>query len=275
YDVVIIEYLQYSYVLPLFPKALKILDTHDLMHVRNQLFKANNRTHWIDISESEELSIFREYNHVLSIQKKEHDYCIKNSIPSILTPYSYEGLKCDINKNMKDIIFVGGNNEANIDAICWFIDEVWPLFAKTPLNLVICGTVCSGLKYKYKELPSNVFLKGLVKDLSLEYKNASVAINPVRLGGGLKIKNVEALANSLPLITTKEGSNGLEDGINSAFIVADTVDDWINGVISLWISKELRGLLSNNAYKYAHNNFSEKACYSQLVNIISEHVKND
>lgn len=275
FDAVIIEYLQFSYVLPLFAQSIKILDTHDLMHIRNQTFKAQNMFHWIDITETEELEVFREFDYILSIQQKEHDYCLNKQISSILVPYSYEGTKCQNTKNVKDVIFVGGNNTANLDAICWFIDNVWPLFVNTPLNLVVFGTVCQGVKQKYGRLPHNIYLKGMAKDLTSVYQNASIAINPVKLGGGLKIKNVEALANGLPLITTNEGANGLENGIDSAFLVANSKDEWKNRLIALWLSEELREKLSDNAYAYAQKNFGEKVCYMELVTTIQNRVIHD
>lgn len=267
-DTVIVEYLQFSYLLPLFPQTHKLLDSHDLMHIRNEVFKAQEQAHWIDISEAEELNIFREYDNVLSIQKNEHKYCIENKIASLLVPYSYECTQYKKMTDSKDIIFIGGDNLANYDAIKWFIDNVWPIFESTKLNLVISGSVCNAIKKNYKKLHKRIYLKGLVKNLEDVYRNAFIAINPVKLGGGLKIKNVEALAHGLPLITTVQGSFGLEDGKNDAYLCLNTIDEWKNGLISLLISRELRDTLSENAFNYAELNFGDEACYEELVHFI-------
>ena len=80
------------------------------------------------------------------------------------------------------------------------------------------------------------YIKSKIDDLNVLYgRKADLIINPVQLGGGLKIKNVEALANGLPLITTPEGANGLEDGINNAFLLANTTEEWIESIIAVMI----------------------------------------
>ncbi len=272
FDSVIIEYIQFSYFLPLLEGTQCILDTHDIMNIRNKVFKENNQVHWIDISEKEEFSIFREYEKIMCIQKKEHNYLLSHDLDSLLVPYSFPIVKTLKEKKMKNIVFIGGNNLANANAINWFIVHIWPIFKNSGLTLEVYGTVCQAVIGNDQELTrDNIYIKGKIDDLNVLYeRRADLIINPVQLGGGLKIKNVEALANALPLITTSEGANGLEDGINNAYLLANTVDEWIESIIAVMISKDLRKKLSENALEYAKNNFSEKACYSKLVQVLTK-----
>ncbi|MCK5538657.1 MAG: glycosyltransferase [Bacteroidales bacterium] len=272
FDSVIIEYIQFSYFLPLLEGTQCILDTHDIMNIRNKVFKENNQVHWIDISEKEEFSIFREYEKVMCIQKKEHNYLLSHDLDSLLVPYSFPIVKTLKEKKMKNIVFIGGNNLANANAINWFIECVWPTIRKSDLTLEVYGTVCQSVIGHHQELKrDNIYIKGKIDDLNVLYgRKADLIINPVQLGGGLKIKNVEALANGLPLITTPEGANGLEDGINNAFLLANTTEEWIESIIAVMISKDLRKKLSENALDFAKNNFSEKVCYSQLRQILTK-----
>ncbi|MCU7800113.1 MAG: glycosyltransferase [gamma proteobacterium symbiont of Lucinoma myriamae] len=267
FDSVVIEYIQFSYFLPLFEEANCFLDTHDIMNIRNKVFKENNQKHWIDISEDEEFFIFKEFDKVMCIQKNEHEYLLRHGLNSMLVPYSFATVKTNKLNDINSLVFIGGNNLANATAINWFIDNVWPLFSQSGLTLEVYGTVSQAVLGNYYELQkNNIYLKGKIDDLRLLYSERSnIFINPVQLGGGLKIKNVEALANGLPLITTSEGANGLEDGINSAYLLANTIDEWIDAIIALIISKVLRKNLSENALQYAQNNFSEKACYAELI----------
>jgi len=274
FDNIIIEYIQFSYFLPLLENANCILDTHDIMNIRNQVFKQNNQPHWIDISEEEEFSIFREYQYIMCIQQQEYSYLLQNNFNSLLVPYSFPMGWPKETGSLENIVFIGGNNLANSNAINWFIEHVWPLFESTNLKLSIYGTVSNAVTGDHKKLSKrNIFIKGRIDDLHTLYsEKADLIINPVKLGGGLKIKNVEALANGLPLITTNEGANGLEDGINDAFLLANTVDEWIDAMIALMISKELREKLSKNAHRYAQKHFSDKACYTQLIQTIEKHA---
>ena len=50
---------------------------------------------------------------------------------------------------------------------------------------------------------------GFVPDLAAEYAGAAVALAPIRFGGGVKVKLVEALAHGLPGVATPAGAEGL------------------------------------------------------------------
>ncbi len=265
---IIIEYIRLDYLInDLHSKYTTIIDTHDLMSLRTEAYAKNNDKFFIEITREEELKILAKYDFILAIQQNEYTI-IKNHIPdkALLVPHAVKLLqKRVVNREVKNFIFISG--PANVKFIKWFIDEVWSFFAtKTNLKLHIHGSVCQQLsKYsKYK----GVILHGYANDLQKIYNEADVVINPILYGGGLKIKNVEALANGLPLITTTEGANGLEDGINQSFLLANTTDEWINSIIALMISIELRKELSNKAIIYANERFSDDACYSELVSVL-------
>lgn len=276
FDNIIIEYIHFSYFLPLLEGTECFLDSIDMMNIRNDLFKKNSQKHWIDISEAQEFALFNMYKAVLAIQQKEHNYLVKNGIKSLLVPYSYPIKKANFTDQMKCLVFVGGDTQANIEAIHWFLAKVWPLFTRSGLRLEIYGSVSQTIQGEKEVLQAqNIFVKGRIDNLNNLYSDrADFVINPVHIGGGLKIKNVEALANGLPLITTGEGANGLEDGINDAFLLADSAEEWTDAIIALMLSDTLRKKLSENAYTYAKNHFSEKVCYEKLTNVL-QNFKND
>ena len=267
---VIVEYIHLSYFLPLFGSKKCFLDSHDIMNMRNELFKKNKQEHWIDISEEEEFSLFALYHKVLTIQKNEYTYLAKNNIASLLVPYSLSSIKNRHRYMMKNLAFVGAQTAANIEAITWFISEVWPLFACSGLQLKICGDVSQSIQGTKEALyEKNIILLGRVDDLDSFYlHDVDLIINPVHIGGGLKIKNAEALAYGLPLITTMEGANGLEDGSNNAFLLANSIEEWQDVIITLMLSNTLREKLSINAYNFAKKHFDEKVCYDELIHVL-------
>ena len=65
----------------------------------------------------------------------------------------------------------------------------------------------------------NVEAAGFVDDLNAEYSRASVIIAPIAIGGGVKIKVIEALASGKHLITTKKGMEGIEyEGLSNVIV---------------------------------------------------------
>ena len=75
-----------------------------------------------------------------------------------------------------------------------------------------CQTWCSALSggdFRQTLQHPNLEAPGLVQDLAAEYRAASVVVNPIESGGGIKIKAVEALACGKFLISTPDGMNGI------------------------------------------------------------------
>ena len=273
FECVIIEYLHLSYFLPLFETKFLLLDTHDIMYKRTESFKKNNKAHWLEINEKEEIEIFKLYNNVITIQETEQELLISKNIKSICCPhpekvnYLYKKQE-NISKN--HIIFIGGYSMANKDAIDWFLDNVWNFFKNNDnIDLLIYGNVSSFFKH-FDTNGNNILIKGKVENLQEVYENATIAINPVQMGGGLKIKNIEAMSFGIPLITTTEGAKGLEKGINNSFLLANSIDEWIKTLLNLLLYPKLRESLSMQAYKYISKNFNESKSFSQLEDLLKK-----
>jgi glycosyltransferase involved in cell wall biosynthesis len=78
-----------------------------------------------------------------------------------------------------------------------------------------------------------------------------VVINPISTGTGLKIKNIEALGYGKPLVTTSVGAVGMENGSHSAFLAADTAQDFANAVIGLLQDSKVYRRFSMSGYQFA------------------------
>lgn len=269
FDNIIIEYIRLDYFInDLHHKYTIMLDTHDLMSLRTEAYEKNCDKHHITITREEEYKILSKYDYLLSIQKNEFNL-LKENIEhkkNLLVYHAVDiAVNQTVNQELKNIIFISG--PANYKHIIWFIENIWKYFVTDQIiKLNIHGSVCKNLQ-QYKN-EKNIILHGYAKDLNLIYSNADLVINPVLYGGGLKIKNVEALAHGVPLITTDEGANGIEDGINYSFLLANSVDEWVEAILAVKLSKELREKLSKNAIEYSKHYFSDNNCYQKVVDVL-------
>ncbi len=112
----------------------------------------------------------------------------------------------------QDILFVAGfGHPPNADAACWFVTEVLPLIrARVPeARLAIVGSHPNA-KVRGLAGPS-IAVTGAVSEVALaqHYADARVAVVPLRIGAGVKLKVVEALTEGIPLVTTPVGAQGL------------------------------------------------------------------
>jgi len=269
FDNIIVEYIRLDYLVnDLHDNYTTIIDTHDLMSLRNISYLKNGDKHHIVISEEEEYKLLSKYNYILAIQKNEYNLLNENikKEKNLLVYHAVDIQTKYLSKKIfKNIVFISG--PANRKHIIWFIENIWKYFLdETGLTLNIYGSVCKNLQ-QYKKI-KNIVLHGYIKDLNSIYSSADLVINPVLYGGGLKIKNIETLANGVPLITTDEGANGIEDGINYSFLLANSVDEWLEAILSIKLSKELRKKLSKNSIRYSKEYFSDNNCYAKVVDAL-------
>lgn len=104
----------------------------------------------------------------------------------------------------------------NVDALAWFVREVLPaLRARRPdLRLLAVGRRPAPL-LRQLAAEGHLTLTGEVPDARPYIAGAVVYVVPMRIGGGVRLKLLEALALEAPVVSTRmgaEGVSGLAEG---------------------------------------------------------------
>jgi GT2 family glycosyltransferase len=189
------------------------------------------------------------------------------AIPAYLFE-SFENKERNI-KNTRDIMFVGGfSHTPNIDAVLWFIENVWNKIKKEipDIKFYVIG---SKPPEEITNLASeDIIVTGFVSDeeLSEYYQKCRISIVPLRYGAGIKGKVVEALYNQIPIVTTSIGAEGLNEAHNY-MIIADDADKFAESVISLYNDCSLLKTLSQKSVEYCKKYFSYSAAKNVLKDI--------
>jgi hypothetical protein len=113
----------------------------------------------------------------------------------------------------------------NDDGLRWFLRSVWPLVLSRLPNAclkVIGGQASPELLASAAELTGSVSFAGYVADLGSALGMAAALINPLRFGSGIKLKVIEALGCSLPVVSTPVGAEGIVSGPGSGVLVGRT-----------------------------------------------------
>ncbi len=272
-DIIFVEYIKFHFLIKnseyLIPdKCITVIDTHDVMHERCARFHEKDVPHWINISKEEERNALGTFDVIVGIQSSDSNK-LKSLLPKkeIITIGYHDKIREPRFNEAKEVklIYIGCASPANRRAIIYFNDYIYPILYKRfkgKIKLNVYGDVCNILHKK--RINKEISLNGFVTDIDLIYRDTDIVINPIEIGGGLKIKNVEALCYSKPLVTTSVGAEGMEDGINNAFMVCDDKDSMINVLSELISSFELREQLSFKAHSFAKERFSEKYIYKDL-----------
>lgn len=272
FDTVIIEYIHSSYFLNfLVEDAQVILDAHDIISNRADEFKRFNYAGALyELSRETETEILNVYDKIMVLCQADYVEitAMTDACKALLCPHPVQTRRHPTRDEVKNIAFIASAYLPNRDAIKWFINECWPgISAKHDVQLSIYGTVGNGLIIPQGQ---QIAVHGFVADINQIYADADIIINPVRFGAGVKIKNIEALANGLPLVTTSHGARGIEAGINRAFLVADRAAEFVEGTGSLIENTTLRNNLQEKALMYIAEEFCAEKCFEPLLKAINE-----
>ena len=123
---------------------------------------------------------------------------------------------------------------ANVDAVTWFVQSVWPLVRAGVPNarLELIGARPHRAVRRLASVSSGVTLRGAVPDMGKALRGASVAVAPLLAGAGQQIKVLEAMASGTPVVATSIVAQGL-GAASRAILVADEPVDFARAVIAL------------------------------------------
>lgn len=136
--------------------------------------------------------------------------------------------------------------EPNADAVRWFAQHVWPkLRERQPqARLKIVGKNAGEKVRQLGKLPGIRFV-GEVDDIRPYAHEAAATILPMRCGGGIKNKLLEAAAMGLPILASPKAVQGLFWPEHlTPLQVCHKPKDWVHQIERVWydgiLSKQLR-----------------------------------
>jgi glycosyltransferase involved in cell wall biosynthesis len=155
----------------------------------------------------------------------------------------------------------------NADGIRWFIQEVLPLIRQkiNGVELTIVGKNPPKDFVKLASDPeSGIITTGFVPDLEPYFANSAVTVVPVRAGGGMRVRILEAFARAAPVVTTTVGVEGIDARPGMDVSIADSPEDFAEAVINLLLDKELREKLSRNGRRLVEEKYDWQVVLKEL-----------
>jgi glycosyltransferase involved in cell wall biosynthesis len=123
----------------------------------------------------------------------------------------------------------------NDDAARWMVMRVWPRLRRavnSPLRLLIVGSNPSASLIRLGR-QQNMTVTGTVPDIGKYYREADLAVIPIRAGGGTRIKLLEAAAWGVPMVSTTFGAGGTTFRHERELLVADSWEQFAHSCAAL------------------------------------------
>jgi len=173
-----------------------------------------------------------------------------------------------------EILFVGNmTHHPNVDAALWLAEDVMPLIraARPRAGLTIAGTSPPAqLRVLERE---DVRVDGWVPDLRPLIERSRLMVAPIRVGGGMRMKVLEAMALGKAVVTTPRGAEGLDvDGHAPPVALADDAEGLARATLELLADAERRGRLGRAARAFVEEYHASAAYARRLEHVYREAV---
>ncbi|MFH1970783.1 MAG: glycosyltransferase family 4 protein [Patescibacteria group bacterium] len=256
-----IEYLVYKhYVRNQAPFLAKIPFSIDIMKLKfweTHFWKQANRV--VAMSESDK-------KEMLSLAPKLNIDIVPNGID-----IDYFSAKPREEITPAKVLYVGNFKWIqNVEAANILVNEVWPKIKKETKNVKL-WIVGMNITDKLKEYASDdIEISEALPDIREAYSKASVLVAPIKGPGGTRLKILEAMASSLPVVTTSVGAEGLGVINEKEALISDQLDEVSKNAIKVLKDKNLSKRLGLYGKKFVESKYTWDKSAQVLDNIYSK-----
>ena len=258
------------------PQARLIFDTVDVHHLREQraaeLASSDDLSQQAARTRAQEIKVMRASDVTLVVSAAEKEILTRDlpdvRIEVLSNVHEIHGRRGEFDAR-RDLVFVGGfQHPPNIDAVLWFVREVFPL-VRAQLSDVNLHVIGSKAPPGILELAHDgVVVHGYVADIAPYMDGCRLALAPLRYGAGVKGKVNMAMSYGLPVVATTPAVEGMHVRAGDDVLVADAADDFAAAIVHGYSDAALWRKLSDNGLANVSHHFSFDAARESIKRIL-------
>ncbi|MEA1943259.1 MAG: glycosyltransferase [Pseudomonadota bacterium] len=166
----------------------------------------------------------------------------------------------------RSIGFLGGfAHPPNVDAVDWFLDEVWPRVREVDdtAEFALAG---SKMPDRFRKLHGRdgITVLGFVESLEAYFNAIRVSVVPLRVGAGAKGKVAASLAAGVPCVSTPVGVEGMQLAANREIAVAETAEALAAQILQVFEDEAAWRRYRDHGLAYADRVTSRRALREQI-----------
>lgn len=228
------------------PRTTRVIDMHNVEHVLYRQYHKTDRiagrsdTAWQKLQKLEaDLHQVADAAFTCSDEDRERlSACNNEKLPCVTVP---NGVACEVatfdtrlekERNSNLLFCATLSYPPNVDGLNWFVNEIFPLvLAVHPaarLRVV-------GRGFKKDRFPGlcdhpSIDIVGEVESVQTEYLNAGVALCPLRMGSGTRLKILESMSFGNPVVSTSIGCEGIRAAHGESILIGDAPQTFADGI---------------------------------------------
>lgn len=173
-------------------------------------------------------------------------------------------------------IYTGGMNMyANKDAVLYFLRDIWPsvLRQHPGAKFYAIGQDPPRELHEIAQRDPSVVVTGFVDDVRPYVRKAAVYVVPLRVGGGTRLKVLDALAQGKAIVSTSVGCEGIGVTHGRDIYIEDDPMRFADRVNTLFDDAEARRLLGTAARELAVSNYGWRAIGADIQRVYEDVVQ--
>lgn len=264
-DIVVAAWTPYAAYFSAVPKSKTLITTHNIeAEIWRRYHKTETVPHrkwYIGIQASKmarfEKLVFRQADAVTAVSVCDAE-SIRKSGSNAAIKVIDNGVNLDFFTNdghdrIKDdyLVFTGSMDwRPNQDAAEYFVNDIFPLLReqRPSIEAVFVGRRPPDSIVKLADTPG-ITITGTVEDIRPYIRKAAVYIVPLRVGGGSRLKILEAFAMEKAVVSTSIGAEGLTVSDGKDILIADSPEKFAAAVVRLLEDRELAERLGADGRK--------------------------
>jgi sugar transferase (PEP-CTERM/EpsH1 system associated) len=169
----------------------------------------------------------------------------------------------------QDLVFTAKMDfRPNVDAVLWFVRDVLPLIRRESPETRFWA-VGKSPHPRLAPLAGDpgVVLTGWVEDVRPYIAGAGVYVIPLRIGGGTRLKVLEAMAMGKAIVSTTLGCEGFDLVPDQELVIADEPAKFAAAVLALLRNAEGRERLGRAARRFAGSRYDWRMIVPRLESL--------
>jgi sugar transferase (PEP-CTERM/EpsH1 system associated) len=165
-----------------------------------------------------------------------------------------------------DLVFTGKMDfRPNVDAMLWMGRHVWPLIRHRypEAKMAIVGQRPHPRLEPLRKV-SGITITGWVPDVRPYIAGATVYAAPLRVGGGTRLKLLQAMAMEASIVATSLGAEGFPVTHGCELLLADNPDEFAQAVLCLMEDREQRAQMGRAARHFVEATYGWDALVPKL-----------
>jgi len=269
-------------------EAMVVFDDHNceyLLQERAFLTDLYSPTRWPEAAYSYvqwqrlrryEAEVCQRADHVLAVSDADAE-ALRRLIPELDVTVIPNGIDTEAYQPPADrgeeldntLVFTGTMDfRPNVDAVLWFAREVLPRIRD---EVPDARFLVVGQRPHHRLDPlrrnSAITLTGWVEDVRPYFARATIYVAPLRMGGGTRLKILEAMALGTPIVATSLGAEGYPVRSGRELILADTPATFAEAVTSLLRTEERRDALRRTARAFVEEQYDWRVIVPRVEDI--------